>query len=135
MVKLILGEKGTGKTKKLIELINAAAEEAGSVVCIEAKSAMTFDVHHHARLVTAEEYAINSYDRLRGFVSGLYAGNYDTSYVFIDNLFKLVGGGITKETDEFIAWLADFSEKCGIKCTITMSADPALATETIKKYL
>ncbi len=135
MVKLIMGEKGTGKTKKLIELINASAAEAGNVVCIEAKSAMTFDVHHHARLVTAEEYAINSYDRLRGFVSGLYAGNYDTSYIFIDNLFKLVGGSVSAETDAFLAWLAEFSDKHDISCTITMSADPALATETIKKYL
>ena len=56
MVRLIMGEKGTGKTKKLIELINAsAAEENGNVVCIEAKSTMTFDIHYHVRLISADE--------------------------------------------------------------------------------
>ena len=94
MVRLIMGEKGTGKTKKLIELINAsAAEENGNVVCIEAKSTMTFDIHYHVRLISADEYQITTYEGLRGFVSGLYAGNYDISHIFIDNLFKIVGGG------------------------------------------
>ena len=72
MVRLIMGEKGTGKTKKLIELINAsAAEENGNVVCIEAKSTMTFDIHYHVRLISADEYQITTYEGLRGFVSGL----------------------------------------------------------------
>ena len=85
MVRLIMGEKGTGKTKKLIELINAsAAEENGNVVCIEAKSTMTFDIHYHVRLISADEYQITTYEGLRGFVSGLYAGNYDISHIFID---------------------------------------------------
>ena len=93
MVRLIMGEKGTGKTKKLIELINAsAAEENGNVVCIEAKSTMTFDIHYHVRLISADEYQITTYEGLRGFVSGLYAGNYDISHIFIDNLFKIVHG-------------------------------------------
>ena len=61
MVRLIMGEKGTGKTKKLIELINAsAAEENGNVVCIEAKSTMTFDIHYHVRLISADEYQITT---------------------------------------------------------------------------
>ena len=63
MVRLIMGEKGTGKTKKLIELINAsAAEENGNVVCIEAKSTMTFDIHYHVRLISADEYQITTYE-------------------------------------------------------------------------
>jgi len=49
------------------------------VVCIEAKSTMTFDIHYHVRLISADEYQITTYEGLRGFVSGLYAGNYDIS--------------------------------------------------------
>ena len=114
MVRLIMGEKGTGKTKKLIELINAsAAEENGNVVCIEAKSTMTFDIHYHVRLISADEYQITTYEGLRGFVSGLYAGNYDISHIFIDNLFKIVGGD----------------------CTVSVSGDPGLATDGMQKYL
>ena len=74
MVRLIMGEKGTGKTKKLIEMINATAQEDnGSVVCIEAKSTMTFDIHYHVRLISADEYSLSSYEALRGFLCGLYA--------------------------------------------------------------
>ena len=136
MVRLIMGEKGTGKTKKLIELINAsAAEENGNVVCIEAKSTMTFDIHYHVRLISADEYQITTYEGLRGFVSGLYAGNYDITHIFIDSLTKIVGVDMTdRTTEEFLDWLNGFSEKNSIKFTVTISADAELAPEGIKKY-
>ena len=93
MVRLIMGEKGTGKTKKLIEMINTTAQEDnGSVVCVEAKSTMTFDLHYHVRLISAYEYDLSNYEALRGFLFGLYAGNYDISHIFIDNLFNITGG-------------------------------------------
>ena len=129
MVRLIMGEKGTGKTKKLIELINAAVtEENGNVVCIEAKSTMTFDIHYHVRLISADEYQITTYEGLRGFVSGLYAGNYDISHIFIDNLFKIVGGDCNQEAD-------DFSNDHGVKFTVSVTGDPSLATDGMQKYL
>ena len=136
MVRLIMGEKGTGKTKKLIELINAsAAEENGNVVCIEAKSTMTFDIHYHVRLISADEYQITTYEGLRGFVSGLYAGNYDISQVFIDNLCKTVGADVDAETEKFLNWLDVFGERNNIKFTVTISADEDTATEGMKQYI
>ena len=136
MVRLIMGEKGTGKTKKLIELINAsAAEENGNVVCIEAKSTMTFDIHYHVRLISADEYQITTYEGLRGFVSGLYAGNYDISHIFIDNLFKIVGGDCNQAADDFLDWLNRFSNNHGVKFTVSVSGDPGLATDGMQKYL
>jgi len=136
MVRLIMGEKGTGKTKMLIELINSAAEkESGNVVCIEAKSALTFDVNHQVRLLTASEYQIADYQTMKGFVSGLYAGNYDISHIFIDNLLKIVDGNIDHEADTFLAWLERFSNKYGVKFTVSVSADPSLATEEMRTYL
>ena len=72
MVRLIMGEKGTGKTKKLIEMINTTAQEDnGSVVCVEAKSTMTFDLHYHVRLISAYEYGLSNYD----FESAYHAMN------------------------------------------------------------
>ena len=136
MVRLIMGEKGTGKTKKLIELINAsAAEENGNVVCIEAKSTMTFDIHYHVRLISADEYQITTYEGLRGFVSGLYAGNYDISQVFIDNLCKTVGADVDAETEKFLNWLDTFGERNNIKFTVTISGDVETATDGMRKYL
>ena len=76
MVRLIMGANGAGKTKQLIDLIHSAAEsENGSVVCIEPGADMTFDIKSSVRLVNGKEYNLNSFECLRGFLSGLYAGN------------------------------------------------------------
>ena len=136
MVRLIMGEKGTGKTKKLIELINAsAAEENGNVVCIEAKSTMTFDIHYHVRLISADEYQITTYEGLRGFVSGLYAGNYDISHVYVDNLCKIVHSEDFAAVEKFLHWLDKFSDANTVKFTVTLTADASVATEGMRKYL
>jgi hypothetical protein len=131
-----MGVKGSGKTKQLIELINnAAKDEPGNVVCIEANRNMTYDIHYHIRLIDAQEYKLKSFDLFRGFISGLYAGNYDISHVFIDNLLKTVGQSSIQETEEFLNWLDVFGERNNIKFTVTISADPASATEGMRKYL
>ena len=136
MVRLIMGVKGSGKTKHLIELINnAAKDEPGNVVCIEANRNMTYDIHYHIRLIDAQEYKLNSYDLFRGFISGLCAGNYDITHVFIDNLCKTVGRDADGATEEFLNWLDAFGEKNNVKFTATISADPSAATEGMQKFL
>ena len=136
MVRLIMGVKGSGKTKQLIELINnAAKDEPGNVVCIEANRNMTYDIHYHIRLIDAQEYKLNSYDLFRGFISGLCAGNYDITHVFIDNLCKTVGHDVDADTETFLNWLDVFGEKNNVKFTVTISADPASATEGMQKVL
>ena len=136
MVRLIMGMKGSGKTKQLIELINnAAKDEPGNVVCIEANRNMTYDIHYHIRLIDAQEYRLNNYDLMRGFISGLYAGNYDITHVFIDNLCKITGHDVHKETEEFLNWLDVFGEQNNIKFTATISADTSAATDAMQKYL
>ena len=136
MVRLIMGVKGSGKTKRLIELINnSAKDEPGNVVCIEANRNLTYDIHYHIRLIDAQEYKLNSYDLLRGFISGLYAGNYDISHVFIDNLFKIVGGEIGCDNENFLNWLDRFGEQNNIKFTVSISADVSAATDGMQKFL
>jgi hypothetical protein len=136
MVRLIMGAKGSGKTKHLIEMINnAAKDEPGNVVCIEANRTMTYDINYHIRLIDAEEYKLNSYELLRGFISGLYAGNYDITQVFIDNLCKIVGTDVNKDTEDFLNWLDIFGERNNIKFTATISAEPSDATDGMQKFL
>ena len=135
MVRLIMGVKGSGKTKQLIEMINnAAKDEPGNVVCIEANPTLTYDIHYNIRLVHAQEYNLNSYEVFRGFISGLYAGNYDISQIFIDSLCKIVPSDISPEVEKFLDWLENFSEKHNIKFVVTISADQALATDGISKF-
>ena len=136
MVRLIMGVKGSGKTKQLIEMINnAAKDEPGNVVCIEANRNLTYDIHYQIRLIEAQEYKLSNYDLYRGFICGLYAGNYDISHIFIDHLCKTMGGEVNQDTEDFLNWLDSFGEKNSIKFTVTISADLALATDGMQKYL
>lgn len=136
MVRVIMGVKGTGKTKQMIELINTAVQnEHGNVVCIERGPKLTYDIHYKIRLVEASHYELTSFDVLKGFVSGLYAGNYDITHVFIDSLTKIVPSEATDPAvEEFLDWLERFSEANNIKFTVTISADAALAPDGVKKY-
>ena len=136
MVRLIMGVKGSGKTKQLIEMINnAAKDEPGNVVCIEANRNLTYDIHYQIRLIEAQEYKLSNYDLYRGFICGLYAGNYDISHIFIDNLCKTMGGEVNQDTEDFLNWLDSFGEKNSIKFTVTISAEESAATEGMKKYM
>ena len=135
MIRVIMGKKGSGKTKQMIDMINSAVQtEHGNVVCIERGNKLTFDINYQIRLVESSQYDIDSYSSLKGFVSGLYAGNYDITHIFIDSLTKIVGNDNSLETENFLDWLNAFSEKQNIKFTITISDDESLATDGIKKY-
>ena len=86
MIKLIVGVKGTGKTKALVDEINKAANEShGSVVCVEYKRKLTYDINYRVRLADAGDYGVNDADKLYGFVCGILAGNYDVTELFIDS--------------------------------------------------
>ena len=136
MVRLIMGDNGAGKTKQLIELVHASvAEEGGCVVCIEPGADMTYDISYNVRLVNAGEYNVDSFECLRGFLCGLYAGNYDISHVFVDNLCKIAGSTDWQAGEKFLHWLDRFSESNEVKFTVTVSADEDVATEGMRQYI
>lgn len=136
MVRLIMGAKGAGKTKQLIELVHAAVEsESGSVVCIEPSKDMTYDISYNVRLVNAGEYNLNSFECLRGFLCGLYAGNYDISHVFVDNLCKIVGSNDMVQVEKLLHWMDRFSEQNAVKFTVTISGEADSLPESMKQYL
>ena len=133
---VILGYNGAGKTKQLIELVHASvAEEGGCVVCIEPGADMTYDIKSSVRLVNAGEYHLDSFECLRGFISGLYAGNYDISHVYVDNLCKIVHSEDFAAVEKFLHWLDRFSDANTVKFTVTLTADASVATEGMRKYL
>ena len=135
MIKIIMGLKGSGKTKKLIDSINAALNDvSGDVVCIEYGKKLTYDVNYRVRLVDSQEYAVSNSDMLKGFLSGLHAGNFDITNVYIDNLYKTIGAD-RAAGEAFILWCAEFAQANNMNITITVSDDPAEASEEVKKYL
>lgn len=136
MVRLIMSGSGEGKTKKLLDLMNGAAEtETGCMVCIEPKRNMSYNLRHQTRLVDASEYNINSFDVLRGFICGLYAGNYDITHVFIDNLCKVAHNNDETAVGEFLTWLDAFTAPNNIQVVATISGDPDTASETMRKFM
>ena len=136
MVKVILGLKGSGKTKQLIDSINSAIKnETGSMVCIEKGNALTFDVDYRVRLIDASEYDIGNYTFLKGFISGLHAGNFDITHIFLDGLYKLSGSRDPEETAAFLAWCEAFGKTNSMEFTISISDEIANMPESITKYL
>ncbi len=135
MIQVIMGLKGSGKTKRLIDSINEAVASAhGDVVCIEYGKQLTYDVNYRVRLVNSKEYGINNLDKLKGFLSGLHAGNFDITNVYIDNLYKTIGTD-RATGEEFILWCAEFAQANNMNITLTVSDDPAGASDAIKAYL
>ena len=134
MVRVIMGLQGMGKTKQIIELTNKAAADDFTVACIERGTKLTYDISHKARLVDVSAYFIESYEHLKAFICGLHSANFDISKIFIDSLYKVSKCDCTKETDEFLLWADSFGKEHGIDFVITISADQATASETIRKF-
>ena len=135
MIHVIMGLKGSGKTKKLIDTIHdTVASASGDVVCIEYGKKLTYDVNYRVRLVDSKEYCITNPDMLKGFLSGLHAGNFDITHVFIDNLYKTIGND-RAAGEEFVAWCEKFADENSMNVTMTISDDPNQASEEMKKYL
>ncbi len=134
MVKLIMGARGSGKTKNLVQSINEAVKnESGSMVCIEKGSKLRYDIDYRVRLIDIEEYGLSDAAFLKGFLSGLHAGNFDITHVFIDSLYKIIGDD-KAAAEEFYAWCEELGKKHGVDVTITVSDDPEQASENTRKY-
>ena len=136
MVSIIMGLKGSGKTKELVGLVcKAVVEGNGDVVVIEKERKLTYDIPYQARLIDAGSYGIGSYELLKGFISGIHAGNYDITHFFIDNFYGLVNNREEAALVDFIAWLDAFAARENIDFVISVSSDRDKCPEAIKPYL
>ncbi|MBR5520036.1 MAG: hypothetical protein IKU55_04895 [Clostridia bacterium] len=136
MIKCIVGLKGFGKTKQLIQMVNETIQnEQGSVLCIEHSPKLTYDINHQCRLIDTVDYSISGFEGFYGFICGLYSQNYDISAIFIDSLYKITGSESAEECAVFFDKLGKFAEKTGIDFTITISIDAADLPESVKAYL
>ena len=135
MVTLLIGKKGTGKTKKLISLANeAVAASTGNVVVIEKGSKLTYDVTHKARLIDTEQYLISGYDMLFGFISGICAGNYDVTDIFVDSTFKICSDNMD-ELKEFVSKIKALADNSETNVTLLISAAKENLPEGIEAEL
>ena len=135
MIKLLIGKKGSGKTKTLIEFVNNALDTSkGSVVCIEKGDKLKFDIKYTARLNDTEEFAVTDAQSLYGFIAGILASNHDVTDVCIDSALYICQND-SDSFDCFLTKLTALLEGKEINCVITSSIDPAEASETVLKLL
>jgi ABC-type molybdenum transport system ATPase subunit/photorepair protein PhrA len=122
MVTLLIGKKGSGKTKKLIQLANeAVAASQGNVVVIEKGAKLTYDITSKARLIDTEQYSVSGFDMLFGFISGICAGNYDVTDILVDSTFKICPEGVDG-LEEFTQKLQNLSETSEANIVLLVSA-------------
>ena len=133
MIKLLIGGKGSGKTKALIELANKAVEESkGSVVCVEKGNALRLNVTSRARLISAEDYAIMGADAFYGFIAGILSSNYDITDLFIDSSMKLCLGDV----DAFVSFVEKLEKiTADVNVVISASIPQEECPEAVKKYI
>ena len=135
MIKLIIGLKGTGKTKHLIELVNSSLNTTdGDVVCVEKGNKLRFDIKYQCRLIEADEFGIDNADALYGFIAGLLASNNDIKHLFVDSAYKIAGEN-DETFDKLICKLDGLMERKGVECIMTSSIAEDKATETVRKHL
>ena len=134
MVKLVVGLAGSGKTKAMIEMVNRT-EDKGQVVCIERGSKLRYDVKHAVRLIDSSEYEIKGFQVMRGFLSGLYAGNFDISHIFVDSLHKVANMDDIGELEKFAKWLEEFDKTHGVSFTISVGLTEDKLTEYLRGLL
>ena len=135
MVKLIVGKKGTGKTKHLVELVHQAADTSkGNVVCIEKGNSLTYDIKPQVRLIRADEFMVDGYPTMDGFVCGIMAGDYDCTDIFVDSITKLCGKD-NEAMAAFFSSMETLTTAHNLTLTATVSADLSEIPEELHKFV
>ena len=133
MIQLIVGGKGSGKTKAIIEMMNEAVEKTdGHIVCIEKGMKSTFNIKSSVRIVDVDDYNIRGCDQYFGFIMGILAGDYDIEQVYLDGSLKILDG--VGEMEKLLDKLNDVAPE-HVRFVITVSADTSELTDGIRKYL
>lgn len=136
MLQLLIGKKGTGKTKVLISNVNDAAKSAqGNVVFISNNiSQNMYDITSKVRMTDTSEFDIASWDEFLGFICGIISGNFDITNIFVDGTLKIVKNSMDGFED-FLSRLESIGKKFDIDFELSVSIDVNDAPEYIKKYV
>lgn len=135
MLKLIVGLKGTGKTKALIDMVNQTLDTTqGSVVCIEKGNKLIYDIKYQARLINTDQYHVQDAKTLFGFIAGICASDHDLTDLFIDSALKICRNDAAA-FEEFVSSTAELADKHGFNCIITASIAPEDVPKSLKKYV
>lgn len=135
MVELLIGKKGTGKTKVLIESVNNAVKSAeGNVVYISNNTSQNmYDISSKVRMADTSEFDIKSWDEFLGFISGIISGNFDITNIYVEGTLKIVNNTMDG-FEAFLEAIDELGNKFDISFLLSVSVDAETAPEYIKKY-
>ena len=135
MISVIYGKKGTGKTKKILDLANEAVKvSTGELVFIDDDNSYMYDLRHEIRFVNATEYDVADPATFMGFLCGILAGNYDMKQLFIDGFLRIVKTDMA-ELESFFNKLEDIAHRHGVDVVLAASAKDDEIPEFLKKYI
>ena len=135
MLKIFAGLKGSGKTKHLIELVNASQEKtSGNVVCIEKGTKLIHEINPQTRLVDISEYSVDTAEKLYGFVCGVLSANFDITDLFIDSALKICAEDI-EGFEKFALKVLPILEARNVSFTMTASVEVEKIPASLKEYL
>ena len=136
MIKIHIGLKGSGKTKKLIDDVNGAVTlEKGNVVCITEGNRLMHDIDRSVRMIYTEQFDIKNFDMFVGLLCGIIGQNFDVTHIFIDSVFKSVPGATMDDLDGLIKSIEKLEEKFNVSFTLMVSAETKDASDLVKKYI
>jgi hypothetical protein len=135
LIQVIAGKKGSGKTKRLIDMTNSAAQDSEhDIVFIDDDNRYMFDLRHQIRFINAGEYHLINDQMFMGFLCGVAAQNFDVGLIAIDAFKKLIKTELGAS-----AWLFErmesLGQKHGMDFLISISEDPADLPEFVKKHV
>ena len=124
MVKLLIGHKGTGKTKQMIDLANDQIQDSkGSVIFINKNSRLMYDLKYRIRVVCMEEYEhVTNSDEYIGFLYGIISSDHDIETIYIDSILKHADFSLG-DLPEFLTRLQDISKNYGMDFVVSLSAE------------
>lgn len=135
MIQIIAGRKGSGKTKRLIEMTNAKTRESDkSIVFVDDDSRYSMDIDHNCRFIDASEYHVRNADMFLGFLGGMLSSNYDIGTIFVDAFLKLLKADL-KDSEWFFSAMTELCQKHDVDFVLCVSADPTDIPDFAKGYI
>ena len=135
MIQVIAGRKGSGKTKRIIDMANKASQDSkNDIVFIDDDNRYMFDLRHEVRFINAMEYDLTNDQMFAGFLTGAVAQNFDVGLILIDAFKKLIKQDLN-DTEPFFKRLETISEKHNVDFVLSISEAPADLPEFIRKYV
>lgn len=135
MVKIIMGQRGTGKSKKMIELANNLLnQDSGDIVFINNNSRHMYDLNHDIRFIDISEFEIEDYCMCYGFICGVISEDFDISQIFIDGISE-ISDDKQNSFQQFLNGIQKISEKFDITFTLAVDGDVETAPKYVKEYI